>query len=86
MSQEGRAISFTLDRYGHLYPESDTPSPMPPSASGWTPSTRPAIATKTPPWWTCFRSAHGPSAIPEHGGRRRHSADNGCELRGAAHR
>jgi hypothetical protein len=23
MSKEGRAISFTLDRYGHLYPESD---------------------------------------------------------------
>jgi hypothetical protein len=23
MTQEGRAISFTLDRYGHLYPEAD---------------------------------------------------------------
>jgi hypothetical protein len=23
MSKEGRAISFTLDRYGHLYPQSD---------------------------------------------------------------
>jgi hypothetical protein len=41
------------------------------AATGWTPSTRPVSATKTPPWWTYFRSAHGPSAIPEHGGRRR---------------
>ena len=45
------SVSFTLDRYGHLYPESDaacTPSPMPPSATGWTPSTRPASATRAP--------------------------------------
>jgi integrase len=62
------------------------PSPMPPSATGWTPSTRPAIATKTPPWWTYFRSARGPGAIPEHRGRRRHWAGNGCDLHGAAHR
>jgi hypothetical protein len=40
---------------------------MPPSATDWTPSTRPASATKTPPWWTYFRSAHGPSTILEHG-------------------
>jgi hypothetical protein len=75
------SVSFTLDRYGHC-----TPSPMPPSATGWTPSTRPSSATKTPPWWTYFRSAHGPGAIPEHRGRRRHWAGNGCDLHGAAHR
>lgn len=55
-------------------------------ATGWTPSTRPASATKTPPWWTYSRSAHRPSAIPEHGERRRHSAGNGSDLHGAAHR
>ena len=49
---------------------------MPLSATGWTPSTRPASATKTPPWWAYFRSAHGPGAIPEHRGRRRHWAGN----------
>jgi hypothetical protein len=43
-------------------------------------------ATKTPPWWTYFRSAHGPSAIPEHRERRRQSAGNGSDLHGAAHR
>ena len=25
---------------------------MRPSVTGWTPSTRPASAAKTPPWWT----------------------------------
>jgi len=38
-----------------------TPSPMPPSATGWTPSTRRASATKTPLCWTYFRSARGPA-------------------------
>ena len=33
---------------------------MPPSATGWTPSTRPSSATKTPPWRTYLRSAASP--------------------------
>ena len=75
------SASFTLDRYGHLYPESDAALRDRLDALYSA-----ASVTKTPPWWTYFRSAHGPGAIPEHGGRRRHSADNGCGLRGAAHR
>jgi hypothetical protein len=33
-----------------------------------------------------IQSAHGPSAIPEHGGRRRRWAGNGSGLDGAADR
>ena len=34
------SVSFTLDRYGHLYPEADTER----CATAWTPSGRPAEA------------------------------------------
>jgi hypothetical protein len=40
---------------------------MPLSATGWTPSTQLASATKMPKWWASFRSAHGPSAIQNTG-------------------
>src|SRR5512132_1235191 len=75
------SVSFTLDRYGHLYPESDAALRDRLDALYSA-----ASATGTPPWWTCFRSAHGPSAIPELRECRRHSADNRSGLHGAAHR
>ena len=55
-------MSFTLDRYGHLYPESD--AALRDRLDALYSATS---ATRTPPWWTCFRSAHGPSAIQNSG-------------------
>jgi len=49
------SVSFTLDRYGHLYPE-----PTRRSATGWTRST-----------WLATRPSRGPSAAAQQDERRR---------------
>ena len=74
-------MSFTLDRYGHLYPESDAAlrDRLDAIYTGVQRDQDAAVVD-------LFRSAHGPGAIPEHRGRRRHWAGNGCDLYGAAHR
>jgi hypothetical protein len=74
-------VSFTLDRYGHLYPESDAALRDRLDAL-YSAGQRDQDAAV----WPYFRRVRGPSAIPEHGEYRRHSTDNGSDHDGAVQR
>jgi hypothetical protein len=73
------SVSFTLDRYGHLHPESDATLrdrlDVLCSASE---------RDQAPPWSTSSASARGPSAVPERGERRRPMTDDAlsCDVGG----
>jgi integrase len=65
------SVSFTLDRYGHLYPEPDTALRDRLDAL-YSAGQRDQDAAVV----DLFEERHVPSAIPEHRERRRHSAGN----------
>jgi hypothetical protein len=70
-----------MDRYGHLYPESDAALRDRLDAlysAGQRDQDAAVVAL--------FQEGSRPSAIPEHGEYRRHSTDNGSDHDGAAQR
>jgi hypothetical protein len=75
-------VSFTLDRYGHLYPESDAALRDRLDAlysAGQRDQDAAVVAL--------FQEGSRPPApSPEHGEYRRHSTDNGSDHDGAAQR
>ena len=75
------SVSFTLDRYGHLYPESDAALRDRLDAI-YSAGQRDQDAAVV----DLFQERSQPQHHPRTRGRRRHSADNGCDLHGAAHR
>jgi hypothetical protein len=75
------SVSFTLDRYGYLYPESDAALRDRLDAI-YSSGQRDQVAAVL----DLLQERLRPSAAPERGERRRHSTGNGSDLDGAARR
>jgi hypothetical protein len=81
LSPAAPGASFTLDRYGHLHPESDAALRDRLDAI-YTVVQRDQDAAVV----EIFQERSRPRRHPRTQGRRRHWAGNGCDLDGAAHR